>query len=198
MSKAIAAILWWLVLAVCPLPGSAAPTTIAAGIATVGVGGTFTIQVSIADAQDLLAWQFDLAFDPSSLQANWITEGPFMSAFGQTLFIPGVIDNGTGMITLTAESFVDIDPLPSGDGVLAEIEFTALAVGTSDLTLSNLFLDFVTPPEEVAVQAGTVTVLARVPEPGTLALVGLATGVMALRRRQDRMGGNEAARRPIG
>jgi general secretion pathway protein D len=197
MSKGIAAVLSWLVLVVCPLPVLAAPT-IAAGSATVGVGDTFTIQVSISDAQDLSAWQVDLAFDPSIIQANSIAEGPFMSGFGQTLFTAGVIDNGSGLITLTADSFVDLEPYPSGDGVLAEIEFTALAVGTSDLTLSNLFLDFVTPPEEVAVQAGTVTVLARVPEPGTLALVGLATGVMALRRRQDRMGGNEAARRPIG
>jgi general secretion pathway protein D len=197
MSKAIAAILSWLALATCPLPASAAPT-ITAGSATVHTGDTFTIQVSIADAQDLLAWQFDLAFDPSILQANSITEGPFMSGFGTTLFVPGVIDNGSGLISLTADSFNDLEPYPSGDGVLAEIEFTALAVGTSALTLSNLFLDFVTPPEDVAVQAGAVTVLARIPEPGTLALVALASGVLALRRRQDRMGGPEAARRPIG
>ncbi|MBK7517940.1 MAG: hypothetical protein IPI51_20600 [Betaproteobacteria bacterium] len=67
MSKGIAAVLSWLVLVVCPLPVLAAPT-IAAGSATVGVGDTFTIQVSISDAQDLSAWQVDLAFDPSIVQ----------------------------------------------------------------------------------------------------------------------------------
>jgi hypothetical protein len=38
---------------------------------------------------DLTSWQFDLAFNPIIVQANLVTEGPFMSAFGATLFIPG-------------------------------------------------------------------------------------------------------------
>jgi hypothetical protein len=75
------------------------------------------------------------------------------------------------------------------------------------LTLSNLFLDFGTTEGEVI--DGSVTVNAQIPEPGTLALVVLATGGLTLRRRQSGAGrwanhapsagrGKEATRRPIG
>ena len=38
--------------------------------------------------------------------------------------------------------FIAISPPPSGDGVLANIEFTALAPGVSPLTFSNVFSIF--------------------------------------------------------
>jgi hypothetical protein len=191
MSKAIAAILSWLALVVCPLPVAAAPT-ITAGSATVGVGDTFTIQVSITGAEGLSTWQFDLGFDPTILRANLVSEGDL------TLLSAGVIDNGSGLIDDTAGSFMDAG-LGLNDlfeGVLAVIEFEALAAGTSALTLLDIQLGFEqTAPD---LENGSVTVNAQIPEPGTLALVVLATGGLALRRRQDRMGRPEAARRPIG
>ncbi|MBN8509811.1 MAG: PEP-CTERM sorting domain-containing protein [Burkholderiales bacterium] len=181
MSKAIAAILSWLALVVCPLPASAAPT-ITAGSATVGVGDTFTIQVSITGAEGLSTWQFDLGFDPLILQANSVSQG------GQPLLSEGFLLNGL------------IDDLagsnPSDMDVLAEIEFTALAAGTSALALSDVLFDG--SLMKTTIFDGTVTVNGQVPEPGTLALVVLASGVLALRRRQYRMGGPEAARRLIG
>lgn len=189
MSKAIATILSWLALVVLALPVSAAPT-VSAGSATVHTGDTFTIEIAIAGAESLQAWQFDLAFDPAILQANAITEGSFMSGFGATLFVPGVIDNGSGLITLTADSFVDLEPYPSGDGVLAQVEFQALAVGSSAVTLSNVLLDF--GSTDPAVVHGLVTVTAPVPEPGTLALAALGLGVLALRSRRTTARGRDA------
>jgi general secretion pathway protein D len=189
MSKAIAAILSWLALVVCPPPASAAPT-ITAGSATVGVGDTFTIQVSITGAQDLSAWQFDLGFDPTILRANLVSEGDL------TLLSAGAINNGSGLIDDIAGSFMDAGLNGLFEGVLAVIEFEALAAGTSALTLLDIQLGFEqTAPD---LENGSVTVNAQIPEPGTLALVVLATGGLALRRRQDRMGRPEAARRPIG
>jgi hypothetical protein len=189
MSKAIAAILSWLALATCPLPASAAPT-ITAGSATVGVGDTFTIQVSIAGAEGLSTWQFDLGFDPLILQANSVSEGDL------TLLSAGAINNDSGLIDDIAGSFMDADLNGLFEGVLAVIEFEALAAGTSALALSDVLFDG--SLMKTTIFGGTVTVNGQVPEPGTLALVVLATGVLALRRRQDRMGGNPAARRPIG
>ena len=123
---------------------SYAVPVVSVGSATKNVGDVFTIPVSITDAVNLMSWQFDLSFNHSIVQANSITEGPFLSSSGtkMTLFGSGVIDNGTGLISLVTDSYVDLVPGPSGAGVLANIEFKALALGLSPLTVSNAFLDF--------------------------------------------------------
>src|SRR5437879_738505 len=137
--------------------------TITAGSATVNVGDTFDIAISIASPLEVDSWQFDLAFTASLLRANSVTEGPFLSESGAktTLFSPGVIDNVTGHITLVTDSFVDLPPGPSGSGVIADISFTALAPGISPLTLSNVFLNdldsgFLTTNGQVTIRGAAV------------------------------------------
>lgn len=90
-------VLTLLVLLTAPAPGHALSVT--AGSATVNVGDIFSIAISITDAVELTSWQFDLAFTPAIVQANAVTEGPFLSSSGTnlTLFGPGVIDNGAGL-----------------------------------------------------------------------------------------------------
>ncbi len=177
MTRALlAALAIALVVMLHPLPSEAVPV-ISAPFVTVGVGDTFTIPISITGATDLTFWQFDLAFSPAIVRANSVTEGPFMSAFGTTLFTPGVIDNVTGLISLVADSYVDLPPNPSGTGVLAEIEFSALGPGVSPLTFSNVFLNLSDQGFSVTNGRITVTGTARVPEAATLALL---TGGLAL------------------
>jgi Cohesin domain len=160
----------------------AADPVLSAPFVTVGVGDTFTIPISITGSTDVTSWQFDLAYSPSLVKANSVTEGPFMSAFGTTSFTPGVIDNVTGLISLVADSYVDLPPDPSGDGVLANIEFTALATGVSPLTFSNVFLNF--SNEEFSITNGQITVTgtARVPEAATLALLTSGLALLIVRR----------------
>jgi len=158
----------------------AAASTITAGSATVNVGDTFDIAVSIASPSEVDSWQFDLSFTASLLKANFVTEGSFLSESGTktTLFSPGVIDNGTGHITLVTDSFVDLPPGPSGSGVVADISFTALAPGVSPLTLSNVFLNDL--DSGFLKTDGLVTINgAAVPEPLTVTVLamGLATAV---------------------
>lgn len=167
----------------------AADPVLSAPFVTVGVGDTFTIPISITGATDVTSWQFDLAYSPSIVKANSVTEGPFMSAFGTTFFTPGVIDNVTGLISLVADAYVDFPPDPSGSGVLANIEFTALAPGVSPLTFANVFVNDLDSGFQTT--NGQVTVTGRaVPEPTTLTLLGLglgvALGVHARRRRSRR------------
>jgi len=173
-------VLMCLVVAALPISAYAVPT-LAAGSATVSVGDTFDILISITGAVELTSWQFDLAFNPSIIRANSVTEGPFLSESGTktTLFSSGVIDNVTGHITLVTDSFVDLPPGPSGSGVIADISFTALAPGISPLTLANVFLNDL--DSGFSITNGQVTVLgtARVPEPATLTL--LALGLAAAR-----------------
>ena len=151
--------------------------TISAPSVTVGVGDAFTIPISITGATDLTSWQFDLAFNPAILQANLVSEGPFMSSFGTTLFTPGVIDNGTGLISLVADSYVDIPPNPSGSGVLANIDFLAFAPGVSPLTFSNVFLNLSGQGFEIV--NGQTTA---VPEPATMILLASGLGFLGMRR----------------
>jgi hypothetical protein len=160
-----------------------ADPVISAPFVTVGVGDTFTIPISIADAVDLTSWQFDLVFDPTIVTANSVTEGPFMSSFGTTLFSPGVIDNTAGLISLVTDSYVDLPPNPSGDGVLANIDFTALAPGVSPLTFSNVFLNLSDQGFEISNGQITVTGASQpIPEPATLMLLASGLGLLAMRR----------------
>ena len=161
-------------------------SVISAPFVTVSVGDTFTIPISITGAVDLTSWQFDLAFNPAIVKANSITEGPFLSSSGAatTLFVPGAIDNGGGHILGTSDFFADISSPPSGSGVLAKIEFTALVSGALPLTLSNVFLNLSNQGFEIG--NGGITV---VPEPTTLTLLigGLALlGARRLARRSDK------------
>jgi hypothetical protein len=164
--------------------GHAIPA-ISAGSDIRNVGDIFTIDISYTSSPtdpDLISWQFDLSFEPTILQANAVTEGPFLSSFGTTLtppttFSPGF--NGTGLISGVTDSYNDLPPNPSGSGVLASIEFQALAPGVSLLTLSNVFLNlddsgFLVVDGLVCVLDGVVCVAQPgngIPEPGTLVLL---------------------------
>lgn len=103
-----------------------------------------------------------------------------MSDFGATVFTPGVIDNNSGLISLVADLYVGFLPNPSGSGVLATIEFQALAPGLSALTFSNVFLNF--SNQGFNLGHGQVAV----PEPTTLALLTSGLALFAGRRRATR------------
>jgi hypothetical protein len=92
-----------------------------------------------------------------------------------------VIDNGPGLISLVADSYVDIPPNPSGDGVLANIQFRALAPGVSPLTFSNVFLNLSGQGFDVVNGQITVTAFQQaVPSLNWTALALLAIGLTFL------------------
>ena len=161
-----------LALLLLPTVGETATVSITPPLSTVGVGDIFSVNVYVAGAVDLTSWQFDLKYNPSLLQAESVTEGPFLNSFGTTLFQPGVIDHSTGEISLVTNAFVDFTPPPNGDGELAIVHFKALGLGVSPLELRNLFLNL---DSNVTATNGSVSV---VPIPGTALL--MSSGMLLL------------------
>src|SRR5437867_3467324 len=173
-----------------PNPSRAAPLPVlTAGSDTVHVGDVFTIPISIANVAGLTSFQFDLAFNPTIIKALSFTdigtdfEAAATAGGGFLTGITGFIDNTTGLLSGVADS---ISGLVTGNGltpsgVIVDIEFQALMVGISPLTLSNAFLTDNGVPLSSAngdflIHNGQVTVIgpAAVPEPGTLLLLSLA------------------------
>jgi hypothetical protein len=178
---------------------SASGATLLTGSETVNVGDVFTIPISIASAQDLTSFQFDLAFDPTVIKALSLTDigTDFAKAAiidgGFLTGIAGFVDNTTGVLSGVADS---MSGLTTGagltpNGVVVDATFQALAIGVAPLTLSNAFLTDNGVPLSSAngnfeLVNGQVNVQVSVPEPTTLILLSFALagcGILRCRRR---------------
>ena len=160
-------------------------------LSNVTVGNVFTLDIQIFGVIDLFGWQMDLGFSPLGLvSASPATEGSFLGA-GQT-FGGGTVDNSAGTITTMFSALSGITGV-TGDGILASISFDAMNAGTATFSLSNVMLEdsnldpiFFSHPSDAF--SASVTIAPRnggtVPEPSSLALLGLAlAGLSASRHR---------------
>jgi hypothetical protein len=151
---------------------------------TASTGSTFAVDVNISSVTDVYDYQFDLSFNPAVLQATSVLEGAFLPTGGATFFVPGTIDNIGGNITFNADTLLAAISGVSGGGTLVVLDFTALAPGTSDLTIPNnadLILQDSTGALISSTQTGasvTVQGASAVPEPSALML--LCAGLLAL------------------
>jgi general secretion pathway protein D len=154
---------------------------------TVVSGQTFTLDVAIADANDVYAYQFDIGFDPTLVQATGVMAGPWLSTGGATLFLPGVIDNAAGTVAATAESLQSMVPGVSGAGTLARVSFVSVGAGTATVSpFSVLVLD--STLFGITVDTATAEVMINpIPEPSTILPTACGMLVLALAvRRQSR------------
>jgi len=170
-----AILLLWIVLVGSPA-AMATTVNIQPASSSFSVGDTFSLNIDISDVTDLYAFQFDIGFSPSTLAATGISEGAFLSGGVRTTnYIPGTIDNSAGTVTFTADTLQDLIPGITGSGSLATIDFNAVDIGTSVVSLSNvLLLDSNLNNISASIENGSITVNPAViptPEPGVLWLI---------------------------
>jgi hypothetical protein len=154
----------------------------------------FVVPIEITDGVNVTFWQFDLAYDPTDVQIYTgcdpfsgdpycdlfngpIMEGEFFSSLSPfNVFNPGFItlDPNTfdqaGLLLAVNDTFGGALPGPSGNGVLAYVEFLVIGDGSSPITVEN----------------PSVTSSAAVPEPTTLLLMSgslLLLGAATIYRR---------------
>lgn len=153
-----------LIVALVDIPevGAVAPDTrvrLEPADSVVGLNETFAVQVMIEEANDLGAFEFELAYDPSILQVKEAALGDFLGSTGRSVVPIGPeVDNEEGRTTFGAISFLS-GPGPSGTGVLATITFIAQGEGSTFLALLEVQVsDAAAHAQLVAAEGGRVVV----------------------------------------
>ena len=101
------------------------------------IGDTFILDIRAENVFDLAGWQFDIAFDPSILEAINVSEGDFLKTDGGTTFFQGgSIDNAAGKITGLSAARLSGGGV-SGTGLLLQVRFKAKAAGETELALDK-------------------------------------------------------------
>ena len=100
-------------------------------------GDTFTLDILAEDVFDMAGWQFDIAFDPTALEAISVSEGDFLKIDGgSTFFQSGNIDNASGKITGLSAALLSAQGV-TGTGTLLQVRFKAKSGGETELALQN-------------------------------------------------------------
>ena len=180
MKLALCFVLFGLLYSASAFAGSIPIVSVDPLSSSVSLGSNFTLDINIANVTDLYAFQFDIGFGPSVLQAMGVLEGPFLATGGNTSFFPGFIDNGAGNITFIANTLLGPGPGVNGSGTLVILQFLASGVGISTIDISNLILlDSNLNQIDATTESGTVTVTSPIPEPSGILTVGFGVVWMA-------------------
>jgi hypothetical protein len=106
-------------------------------------GSVFSVNVSIANVNDLGGWEFKFFYNNSILSGATAAEGPFLQQGGSTSFFIVSFDNHynatTGRIWLTCVLLGHV-PGVSGTGTLATITLIGVSGGNTTLHLADTVL----------------------------------------------------------
>jgi hypothetical protein len=123
-------------------PGEGEPCTVgfSPSTTTVDVGDTFSLQVVIDCIEQTRGSQATLSFDADKLRCDSVTAGTYYASWaaanGATHFpigFPPTIDNDAGTVSNVGLMLIGGTGGPTGAGVLATCNFTALAPGEASV-----------------------------------------------------------------
>lgn len=185
-----------LALAICTAC-SGASLVVTPSVSSLNVGGAFTVDVSVTGlttgaAPSLGAFQLDFVYDNALLSLDGLTFGSQLSLNGTNSlqgFIPGV-GSAVAVFESSFNTSSELNDGQLGDFLLFQLALTAVAPGSSTLTLANLIMaDAELVPNDISgsftFTGSSVTIESdpAVPEPGALALVSLGTALILLRQK---------------
>jgi PKD repeat protein len=110
--------------------------------ATLTPGKNFTVSiytdyVGTSEAWDYITgYQFALSYNPSVLNGTEVVNGDLIVG-GSSKFIAGPFDNVAGELSLTVGYYSTAGEVTSGPGTLANVTFTVVGKGTSDITIDS-------------------------------------------------------------
>ena len=160
----------------------------------VAVGNSFWLDVNVSTGagENIWAYQFSLQFDPAVLQFLDARDGGFLPVGDLALATPvwAPYTPGDGAISNISNSLSGDAPGVSGAGLLAQVQFLALAPSAGSSFVSpfdTILLDYDLNQLSGVTETGTqVTVtspqVGTVPEPASFTLLGLSLAFVACRR----------------
>lgn len=105
------------------------------------IGQPVTLHLLIDEALDLGSFEFTLTYDATRLaiSADNVVLGELLGSTGRSATVIGPqikVENGVGPLRFGAYTLGASPAGPNGSGSLAEITFTPLAAGTSEITFT--------------------------------------------------------------
>ena len=116
------------------------------------INSTFTVNVTIANAVNVWAYEINMTWDHSALQMLSIVDGGWFAdnvpLGSNTNFIAGDINNTAGTLVLAGNVILGSAPETGvgGNGNLAVCTFKALKSGNTNITATTLLLSPIDPP----------------------------------------------------
>ena len=117
-------------------------------VATLFWESNFSVNVNVTNIVNFTSWQLNLYYLNSVLSCTSAVEGPFLNGNGacSTYFSAGINNNynSTYGCLLAYDTIEGLDSV-NGSGVILTVNFTAVGLGTSPLTLADTVLSALPP-----------------------------------------------------
>jgi len=104
-----------------------------ARVAGLAIDDTFRVSVNVADVAHFYGYNVSITFDSLVLEAIQVTQGPFLSHFGGTIWLPPTIL--PGKVENAGEAMFGGNPAAQGSGTLFTVKFKVIASGSSPIHL---------------------------------------------------------------